>query len=94
MGEVPVVMEIPVKNRDFPVLVGEFDSDIQMYIKALRKAGTPVSVPVVLAASEGVITARNRSALLKYSGHIELGRPWAVSILWRMGFVRIHTDES
>ena len=53
--------------------MGEFDSDVQMYIKALKKAGTPVSVPVVLAAAEGVITARNRSALLKYGGHIELG---------------------
>ena len=51
MGEVPVVKEIAVKNRGSPLLVGEFDSDIQMYIKALRKAGTPVSVPVVLAAS-------------------------------------------
>ena len=69
-------------------LVGEFDSDVQMYIKALRKAGTPVSVPVVLAAAEGVLTARNRSALLKYGGHIELGRPWAVFILRRMGFVQ------
>ena len=70
--------------------MGEFDSDVQMYmyIKVLRKAGTPVSVPVVLVAAEGVITARNRSTLLKYDDHIELGRPWAVSILRRMGFVQ------
>ena len=88
MGEVPLVKEIAVKNRGRPLLVEEFDSDIQMYIKALRKAGTPVSVPVVLAASEGVITARNRSALLKYGGHIELGRPWAISLLRWMGFVQ------
>ena len=43
---------------------------------------------LVLAAAEGVITARNRSALLKYGGHIDLGRPWAVSILQRMGCVQ------
>ena len=79
VGEVPVVKEISVKTRGRPLLVREFDSNVQMYIKALRNAGTPVSVPVVLAAAEGVITARNRSALLKYGGHIELGRPWAVS---------------
>ena len=79
--------EIAVKTRGRPLLVGEFDVDIQTYIRALRKAGTPVSVPVVLAAAEGVITA-NRSALLKYGDHIELGRPWAVSILRRMGFVQ------
>ena len=87
MGESPSVKEIAVKTRGRPLLVGEFGVDIQTYIKALRKAGTPVSVPV-LAAAEGVITARNRSALLKYGGHIELGRPWAVSILRRMGFVQ------
>ena len=88
VGEAPAVKEIAVKARGRPLLVGEFDADIQSYINALRKAGTPVSVPVVLAAAEGVITARNRSALLKYGGHIELGRPWAVSILRQMGFVQ------
>ena len=88
VGDIPVVIEISVKTRGRPLLLGEFDSDVKMYIKALRKAGTPVSVPVVLAAAEGVITARNRSVLLKYGGHIKLGRPWAVSILRRMGFVQ------
>ena len=83
-----MVKEISVKTCGRPLLLGEFDSDVKMYIKALRKAGTPVSVPVVLAAAEGVITARNRAVLLKYGGHIELGRPWAVSILRRMGFVQ------
>ena len=77
VGESPAVKEIAVKTRGRPLLVAKFDVDIQTYIKALRKAGTIVNVPVVLA----VITARNRCALLKYGGHIELGRPWAVSIL-------------
>ena len=88
VGESPAVKEIAVKTRGRPLLVGEFDIDIQTYVRALRKAGTPVSVPVVLAAAEGVITARNRSALLKYGGHMELGQPWAVSMLRRMGFVQ------
>ena len=61
VGDIPVVKEISVKTRGRPLLLGEFDSDVKMYIKALRKAGTPVSVPVVLAAAEGVITARNMS---------------------------------
>ena len=38
VGEVPVVKEIAVKIRGCPHLVGEFDSDVQTYIKALRKA--------------------------------------------------------
>ena len=49
VGEIPLVKEIAVKTRGRPLLVGEFDSDVQLYIKALRKAGTLVSVPVVLA---------------------------------------------
>ena len=88
MGEVPEVSKIVTKPRGRPLLLGEFDGDIQTHIKAFRKAGTPVSVSVVLAAAEGVITARNRSLLLKYGGHIELSRPWAVSLLRRMGFVQ------
>ena len=74
------------------VLVGEFDVDIQTYIRALRKAGTPVSVPVVLAATEGVITAKNRSALLKYGGYTV-----GCFHLTTNGFCAtkgIHTDES
>lgn len=32
--------------------------------------------------------AKNRSLLSKFGGHIEMNRPWAVSILQRMGFVQ------
>ena len=87
-GEVPEVKKIAVKTRGRPLLLGELDSDVQQYVKALRKAGTPVSVPVMLAAAEGVIMANNRSLLSKYVGHIQLNRPWAVSMLCRMGFVQ------
>ena len=45
--------QIAVKTRDRPLLVGEFDIDIQTYLKALRKAGTPVSFLAVLADAEG-----------------------------------------
>ena len=39
VGDIPVVKEISVKTRGRPLLLGEFDSDVKMYIKALRKAG-------------------------------------------------------
>lgn len=73
--------KIAAKGRGRLPLLGEFDSGTQEYIKAYRKAGTHVNVPVVLAAAERVIIAKNRSLLLKYGGHTELNRPWAVSIL-------------
>ena len=57
-GEVPNVTKIANKRR--PLLLGDVDKDVQTYIRALRKAGTPISAPVVLAAAEGIITAHNR----------------------------------
>ena len=74
------MQEIAVKTRGRPLLVGEYDIDIQTYNKALRKAGTPASVPVVLADAEGVKTARNISSLLKYSGnHNQQLHRWSLS---------------
>lgn len=58
------------RYRGRPPLLGKFDGDVQIYIKALRKAGTPVNVSV-LAAAEGIVTAKNRNLLLKCGGHVE-----------------------
>ena len=80
-GQMPEVSNISTKPGGRPLLIGELDSEVQAYVKALRKAGTPVRVPVVIAAAEGIVTARNRTLLLKFGGHIELARPWAVSLL-------------
>ena len=63
-GEVPKVTKITNKPHGRPLLLGDFDKDVQAYIKALRKAGTPISAPVVLAAAEGIITAWNRYIIL------------------------------
>ena len=59
-GEVPKVTKIANKRRGRPLLLGDVDKEVQTYIRALRKAGTPISAPVVLAAAEGIITAHNR----------------------------------
>lgn len=67
--------EIATKPCGRPLLLGKLDEDVQSYIKALRKAGAPINVSVVLAASNGVISAKNRSLLLSHGGHIELNRP-------------------
>ena len=51
--------------RDFcPLTLGVIDREVQAYsyIKALRKAGTPVSIQVVLAAAEGIVMAREYSS--------------------------------
>ena len=51
----------------------------------------PRGSPLLLGKFDGdvqIVTAKNQNLLLKYGGHIELNRPWAVSLLQRMGFVR------
>ena len=75
---------IPSKKRGRPLTLGDIDKEVQAYIKALRKAGTPVSIQVVLAAAEGVVTARDRTLLQSNGGTIQLKRSWAMSLLGRM----------
>lgn len=60
------------------------DIKVQAYIKALRKAGTPVNVNIVWAGAEGVVTAVGKT-LLKKNG--ELKRPWAQSLMQWLKFV-------
>ena len=43
-GEVPEVTKIASKSHG---LLGKLDDDVQSYLRALRKAGTPVSAPIV-----------------------------------------------
>ena len=68
--EVPKVTKVANKPRGCPLLLGDFDKHVQTYIRALRKAGAPISAPVVLAAAEGIITAHNRYVIaIKYKQH-------------------------
>ena len=42
----------------------------------------------MLAAAEGIITARNQSLLVKNGDQIQLTKSWAKSLLKRMGYVK------
>ena len=56
-----------------PLALGkELDDDAQKFVKALRKAGTPINTAVILAAVERIITAKDRTLLVCNSGHIKL----------------------
>ena len=61
---------------------------MQAYIRALRKAGTPVNVNIVLAAAEGAVTAVDGTLLKKNGGTFELKRPWEQSLMQQMKFVK------
>ena len=80
--------QLAKKKRGRPLTLGYLDEKVQKYIRALRKAGTPVNARVVLAAAEGIVTATDRTLLFENGGHIKLTLDWAYSILKRMGFVK------
>ena len=61
---------IESKKRGRPLTLGELDSDVQTYIRGLRKAGTPVNLPVIVAGATGIVTAKDRSLLAENGGHI------------------------
>ena len=83
------VTALPPKKRGRPLAMGEIlDNDVQKYIRALRLAGTAVSVALVQAAGEGIVMAKDRTLLVENGGHISITRGWADSLLKRMGYVK------
>jgi hypothetical protein len=81
------VTAIPSKMRDKPLPLEEMDRKVQKYIKALREAGTPVSLPLVMAAAKGIISSKDRSLLAENGGHIALTTARSRSLMNRMGMV-------
>ena len=62
-GTVPQVKAISSRKRGrpWPVTLGDIDSKVQNYIRALRKAGTPVSANIVIAAAEEITAGIDRT---------------------------------
>jgi len=80
------VTSITSRKRGRPLALGDVDEDVQKFFIALRKSGTPVNTPVILAAAEGIIKSRDRTLLVEHGGHIRLTKSWAVSLMQRMNF--------
>lgn len=69
------------------------DAAVQEYIRLLRISGAIVNTVVVMAAAEGIVTARDVTKLREYdghlySGHISITKSWVRSLLNQMGYVR------
>ena len=80
---------LATKQSGRPLLLGNsHDKTVQDYINALRAAGGVVNTAIVMAAAEGIISAKDQSLLLQNGGHIEITKSWAKSLLLRMGYVR------
>ena len=55
-------------------------------LKNTRRRGA-VTTRIVMAAARGLLLASNRNILAEYGGHVHINRPWAQSLLERMGYV-------
>ena len=52
VGSREEITQLAKKRRGKPLTLGNLDEKVQQYIKALRKAGTPVIARIVLAATQ------------------------------------------
>ena len=81
------VLAIPSLKRGRPLTLGEIDSEVQHYLRALRAAGTPVNSAIVIASAKGIVMTKNRLLLAEYGGNIVFTTSWAKSLLIRKGMV-------
>ncbi len=83
------VKDIPTGNKGRTTLLPEqLDTKVQIYLMKLRQAGGVINSKVAIATAKGLLKHYNRALLPEFGGTIELGRPWAVSIFRRLGWVR------
>ena len=76
-------------KRGRKVILGEeLDSKVKNYVTALRSAGTPIGSSIVMAVGEGMVRAHDRTLLVQHSGHIQITKAWALSLLKRMDYVK------
>jgi hypothetical protein len=82
------ITSVPKSPRGRPLKLGDMDAEVCEYLKNLRIAGGIVNSRIVLAAAKGIVTARDKTMLSENGGPILLDKPWAKSILKRLGMVK------
>ena len=84
-----MVKRLPAKEQRRPLLLGpELDKAVHQYIEATRAVGGVVNTAIVMAAAVGIMSARDLTKLGSHAGHIHITKPWAKSLLKRMGYVK------
>jgi hypothetical protein len=83
------ISKMPKKKQGRPLLLDQqIDIMVQEYLRKVREGGGMVTARIAMAAATGIMAAYDKSQLAQHGGHIEITRPWAYSILNRMGFVQ------
>ena len=84
-----VVNSLPTKPRGRPLLLGQdLDKAVQEYVSAVRTVGGVINTTIVMAATEGIVSAHDVAKLSLHGGHIHITKTWAQSVLNRMGYVK------
>ena len=86
--------KIPSKRRGRPKLLGDYDTQVQQFVKALQQSGTVVTPQVVIAAAEGIVSANNKELLSSNGGNVSLKKTWAVSLMKRVGLRKSRATKS
>ena len=80
---------LPCAKIGRPLTLGPvLDEQVQAYLLVTHKGAGAVTTDVAIATAEGIVCKKDSSLLAKNSGHINLTRDWARSLLDRMGFVK------
>ena len=79
---------IPAKRGRKALLGDELDSDVQTYIRTLRKSGAVINTAICIAVAEGIVNAHDKQLLTCNGGPITLKKSWAQSVLHRMNMVK------
>ena len=82
------VQQLPWKPRGRPLVLGDVDNKVQLYLKKVRESGGAVNSRIAMSAAWGLLLHFNPSMLKENGGHIELSRNWTLSLLERMKFVK------
>lgn len=73
LDSVPQVPVLPKLSQGRPLLLGqELDKTVQNFVESLRRTGGVVNTRLVIAATHGIVSARNPAILIEHGGHIEL----------------------
>ena len=84
-----MVVHYQRKRKGHTLLLGEsINKRLQLYLKAIRANGGPVTAGIANAAARGLLLVENKSKLFEYGGHIKLHRSWAYALFNRMGMIQ------
>ena len=83
------IKKLPSLKRGHPLLLGEFlDNQVKEYIRSLREAGAVINSAIVMGVAEGIVKNDDSNKLMCNGGHISITKPWAKSVLNRLGYVK------